>query len=67
MSTKNQTADQTFKGLVVGLVGWICAKNSVPSEITISLLAVIPAFMAYISTKIGDPALASFLSGPKPE
>jgi hypothetical protein len=64
-TTKDQTLDQTLKGLVIGVLTWLAMKYSVPVEITVPGMAAVAALMAWLSSRIGaDAGTASFV-GPR--
>ena len=59
---KTQIQDQTVKGGLLGLLTYIAVKAKIDPEFVVVSMPLISALFAYLSTKIGDPALASFLS-----
>lgn len=60
MSTRNQTADQTLKGGVLGIITYLAMKYNVDPALTALALPVIAAGLSLASTKIGDPEVAAF-------
>jgi hypothetical protein len=59
---KNQIADQTGKGAVLGLIAY-CFRNN--PEFAVILMPAVSAVMAWASTLIGNPSIASFLEKKK--
>lgn len=59
---KNQIADQTGKGAILGLVAY-CFRNN--PEFAIVLIPAVSAALAWASTLIGNPDIASFLEKKK--
>ena len=59
---KNQIADQTGKGAVLGLIAY--AFRDTP-ELVIVLIPAVSAVLAWASTLIGNPNIASFLEKKK--
>lgn len=63
MSLKNsQVADQTIKGAVLGAVAYVLVKWNVDAEAQAVVITAVTTVLAYLSTKIGDPKVASFLA-----
>ena len=60
MSTRNQTADQTLKGGILGIITYLAMKYNVDPALTALALPVIAAGLSLASTKIGDPEVAAF-------
>jgi hypothetical protein len=60
MSTRNQTADQTLKGGVLGIITYLAMKYNVDPALTALALPVLAAGLSLASTKIGDPEVAAF-------
>jgi hypothetical protein len=61
---QEQTLDQAVKGLVIGLLTWLSMRYDVPGEIVVPGMAVVAAFLAWLSTRTGkDRQTASFV-GP---
>ena len=59
---KNQIADQTGKGAVLGLIAY--AFRDTP-ELVVILVPAVSAVLAWASTIIGNPNIASFLEKKK--
>jgi len=59
---KNQIADQTGKGAVLGLIAY--AFRDTP-ELVVILVPAVSAVLAWASTLIGNPNIASFLEKKK--
>lgn len=57
---KGQLGDQTAKGGIVGLICYIAWKNGVDAEVIAIATPAMSAILAWASTRIGDPAMASF-------
>lgn len=62
MKIGQQITDQTIKGGIVGLLTYAMASANLDAGLQASLVPVITAVLAYASTKIGDPKVASFLT-----
>ena len=62
MSVKTQINDQTLKGAILGLVAYGMMKLNVPEELQAALYPLILWVLAVVSTKMGDPEVASFLN-----
>lgn len=62
MKTGQQITDQAIKGGIVGLLTYAMASANFDAGLQASLIPVITAVLAYASTKIGDPKVASFLT-----
>lgn len=67
MTEKNQTMDQAVKGGALGVVVYLCAQYNVDPMLTALLMPLAAAVLAWASTKIGDPAVASFLAKKEEE
>lgn len=62
MAVKNsQVTDQTLKGAFLGVVVYLMNRFNVEPAAQASFLPLITAVLAWASTKVGDPAMASFL------
>lgn len=59
---KNQIADQTGKGAVLGLVAYVFRDTP---ELVVILVPAVSAVLAWASTFIGNPNIASFLEKKK--
>lgn len=62
MEKKSQNMDQVLKGGALGVVVYLCDKYSVDPTLTALAMPLVAAVLAWASTKIGDPAVASFLA-----
>ena len=63
MNFKNsQVADQSLKGLVLGVVAYLLVKWNVDAEAQAAIITALTTGMAYASTKVGDKNVASFLA-----
>lgn len=63
MSIKDsQITDQTLKGAIVGAASFFLAKANLDPGAQAVLMPLLITGMAYASTKVGDPATASFLA-----
>lgn len=60
-----QGVDQTVKGGVLGLFTYFGAKYNVDPGLLAVAMPLLAGVMAFISSKIGDPHLASVFSGKK--
>lgn len=58
---KGQTADQTMKGALAAIILYFANKFGLDSELTLLIIPVVTGVLAWMSKKVGDPALASFL------
>lgn len=62
MRFKNtQVTDQTLKGAIVGAIAYFLAKWNIDPAAQAAFMPVIISVLAYASTKVGDPKVASFL------
>jgi len=57
----NQTYDQSAKGGILGIITYLAMKYEVDPTLIAMSLPFLSAILAYASTKIGDPAIASFV------
>jgi hypothetical protein len=62
MSTKSQNLDQALKGGALGVWVYLAAQQGLDSEVVAVLTPAIAYGLAWLSTKIGDPTVASFLT-----
>lgn len=60
-STRQQTADQSIKGGIAGIIIFLLAKWDVDPALIAMATPVITGALSWASTKIGDPELASFI------
>lgn len=60
-STRQQTADQSIKGGIAGIVIFLLAKWDTDPALIAMATPLITGFLSWASTKIGDPELASFI------
>lgn len=58
---RGQTADQTLKGAITALILYGLVKLGADSELVLVATPVIAGVLAWLSKKVGDPDLASFL------
>lgn len=63
---KATAADGIAKGGAMGVVVYLCDKYSIDPMLTALAMPLVAAVLAMASTKIGDPAVASFFA-PKEE
>jgi hypothetical protein len=59
-SIKNQAVDQAGKGVVASAISYLLVKWGMDAELVIILMPAIIVLLAFISSKIGDPTIASF-------
>jgi len=57
---KQQTTDQAAKGGVLGIITYLLIKWNVDAALIAMTTPVLAAVLSWASTKIGDPAIASF-------
>jgi phage shock protein PspC (stress-responsive transcriptional regulator) len=62
MANKAQMNDQAAKGGLLGVFFYVANKYNLDPEIVLVLTPVIAALLASLSTKVGDPEVASFFS-----
>ena len=60
-STRQQTADQSIKGGIAGIIIFLLAKVDADPALIAMATPVITGLLSWASTKIGDPELASFI------
>lgn len=53
-----QIGDQTTKGGLLGIFIYVLSRNNVDPVLIGLLVPVVASFLAWVSTKIGDPDLA---------
>lgn len=58
---KMQMTDQVAKGGVLGIIVYLATKANLDQEFIALCMPVLAGLLAWVSTKIGDPELASFL------
>jgi len=58
---KNQAVDQTAKGGVLGIITYLAMKYDADPALVAMAMPLISAVLAWASTKIGDPGVASFV------
>ena len=56
---KQQLGDQTLKGGVLGIISYLAWKAELDPEFIALCLPVLSGVLAWLSTQIGDPHLAS--------
>ena len=57
-------ADGVVKGGAMGVVVYLCDKYSIDPMLTALAMPLVAAVLAMVSTKIGDPSVASFFAQP---
>ena len=57
-----QTLDQTGKGAIAALVIYALNRSGLHTDAVLVLAPVIIGLLAWMSKKVGDPTIASFLS-----
>lgn len=60
-------ADGVAKGGAMGVVVYLCDKYNIDPMLTALAMPLVAAVLAMASTKIGDPAVASFFAAKKEE
>jgi phage shock protein PspC (stress-responsive transcriptional regulator) len=58
---KNQAVDQSAKGGVMGILTYLAMKYDVDPALVALSMPLIAGVLAWASTKIGDPCVASFV------
>lgn len=67
MSTKSQNLDQVLKGGALGVWVYVASTQlKLDAEVIAVLTPAVAYALAWLSTRIGDPQIASFLA-KKPE
>lgn len=64
-ASKTQVSDQIAKGGVMALVVYFANKGEIDPELLAICMPLIAGAMAWVSCKIGDPAIASFFDAAK--
>lgn len=63
MSTKSQSLDQALKGGALGVWVWVATSQlKLEAEAVAVLTPAVAYALALLSTKVGDPTVASFLA-----
>lgn len=62
MSTKSQNLDQALKGGAIGVWVYFAAKWNLDAEVVAVLTPAVAFGLAWLSAKVGDPTVASFLT-----
>lgn len=62
---RSQNLDQSAKGGLIGVLFALGVKAGIDTSILIALSPVVAALLSQLSTKVGDPTIASFI-GSKP-
>jgi hypothetical protein len=62
MSTKSQNLDQALKGGALGVWVYLASRQNFDAEVIAVLTPAIAYGLAWLSTKVGDPTIASFLT-----
>lgn len=60
-TTRQQTTDQASKGGIVGIILFLLMKYNVDPALIAMSTPVLAGLLSWVSTKIGDPTLASFI------
>jgi hypothetical protein len=58
---RSQNLDQSAKGGLIGVLFALGVKAGVDTSILIALSPLVAALLAQLSTKVGDPTIASFI------
>ena len=64
---KSQVGDQMAKGGVMALLVYFANKGDIDPELVAICMPLVAGIMAVVSSKIGDPAIASFFDVAKKE
>jgi len=59
--TTSQTVDQVTKGGLAAFINYLLVKAGMDPELVVIIFPSILIVLAWLSTKIGDPQIASFL------
>lgn len=62
---RSQTADQTMKGAITALILYFLVKLGADEQLVLIVTPIITGLLAWVSKKVGDPEIASFLNGKK--
>jgi hypothetical protein len=65
-SIKAQAIDQGSKSVIASIISYVLVKYGMDAGLVILVMPVIVLVLAWISSKIGDPTIASFFSGSAP-
>lgn len=65
-SARTQIGDQSSKGSVIGLIVYFMAKYGADAELIAVAVPVFALVLAWLSTRFGDPKVASFIGCGKP-
>lgn len=64
---KSQAADQTSKSLVATLISYLLIEyGKMEVDLVLIIMPALTLLLAWASSKIGDPTIASFFAGPAP-
>jgi len=63
-ATTAQTVDQVGKGSLAALANYLLVKAGMDPELIVIIFPSILIVLSWLSTKIGDPTIASFLGFP---
>jgi len=66
-NAKLQTADQTLKGAIIGLVTYVAYKYGWDMQLIALSIPVVSGVLAYISTLIGNRKTACLFVAKKPD
>lgn len=61
MNKRNQVADQSGKGAILGVLAAVLAETSLDAATITAILTLAGGVLAWLSTLIGNRAVASFL------
>ena len=64
-ASKTQVSDQIAKGGIMALIVYLANKGDFDPELIAICMPLIAGTMAWVSCKIGDPAIASFFDAAK--
>jgi len=62
-----QTADQTLKGAIVGLITYVAYKNGWDMQLIALSIPVVSGVLAYVSTLIGNRKTACLFVAKEPD
>lgn len=65
-SIKVQAADQASKSVIASIISYVLVKYGMDAGLVILVMPIIVVILAWISSKIGDPTIASFFNGSAP-
>jgi hypothetical protein len=62
-SIKAQAVDQGSKSVIASIISYVLVKYGMDAGLVILVMPIVVVVLAWVSSKIGDPTIASFLSG----